>query len=161
MYAGDRDRHSSRYPPQERIYENAEYVDVESPPRYLDEGQSYEEPPAAESSSNPGHSNNRSGSNKMRIMSGNSAPAAPSSAPPKSLLEAAVGRPVTQRGLDHQQQAQSSRHNNQSSSSNSRRYNDYGSENDDDLVNTTAIDIHPQHGHYQPGAPALSNDDMV
>lgn len=168
MSLGDRDRQSSRYPPQERIYENAEYVDIESPPRYQDDGQGYDEP--NDGGSNPGYPpNNRAGSNKMRIMSGG---AAPSNAPPKSLLEAAIGRPATQRGLDqqqHQQQGQSSRHNNQSGSSNSRRY-DYDPNEDEEMINTTAIDIHP-HGRgqpqyagnqqYQQGPTGLSMDELV
>jgi hypothetical protein len=102
----------------------------------------------------------------MRIMSGG---AAPSNAPPKSLLEAAIGRPATQRGLDqHQQQGQSARHNNQNSG-NSRRY-DYDPNEEDEMINTTAIDIHP-HGRgqpqyagnqqYQQGATGLSMDELV
>jgi hypothetical protein len=163
--ATDRERQSSRgHPPQERIYENAEYHDIESPPRYLDEGNSYEEAPAE---SNGGH---RNASSKMRLMTGNGAPAAPSSAPPKSLLEAAVGRPTTQRGLDPQHgqgQGQSSRHTNQSSGSTSRRY-EYDQDGDEEGLHATAIDIHP-HGRgqfgnnqqYQAGAPALSLDELV
>lgn len=134
---------------------------MESPPRYADDGHSYEETPV----------DNRQGANKMRVMSGGSGPSAPSSAPPKSLLEAAVGRPATQRGLDkpqgHGQQNQSSRQTNQSSGSNSRRY-DFDPSEDDEMLNTTAIDIDPHgRGHYdggqqyQSGPNPLSMDELV
>lgn len=109
----------------------------------------------------------------MRIMSGGSAPAAPTSAPPKSLLEAAVGRPNTQRGLDPQPpqggrtngsgHGNGSNNNQHSSGSTSRRY-EYDPEGDDDAVNATAIDINPHatgRGHYQQGATGLSLDELV
>lgn len=155
----DRERHSSsRYPPQERIYENAEYGDIESPPRYGDEEVvgPYE--------GEPGYSSNnaRSGSNKMRVMSGGSAPSAPSSAPPRGMLEAS-GRPTTQRGPDgrtptsahqsnhaqNQGQVQGSQ-NQGGSGSGSRRY---GMASDDEDLSPVGG---PQYVHHQH-----SGDELV
>ena len=170
-HLGDRERHHNRYPPQERIYENAEYVDLESPPRYGEDEGVYEDspPPTGDRGSQGG--NQRSGTSKMRLMSGNTSAQAPSSAPPKSLLEAAVGRPVTQRGLDSQN---SQRNGNSSANQNNRRYDRDGGDEDDHMVGQTAIDMPVQYSsgnnshhsggsnhHQHNSATPLSMDELV
>jgi len=152
---------SSRYPPQERIYENAEYGDIESPPRYGDDANEAVTP---YDGGEPGYSSNnaRSGSNKLRVMSGGSAPSAPSNAPPRGMLEAATGRPATQRGPDgrtptsahhqnnNQGQGQGQSQNQGGSGSGSRRY---GMASDDEDLSPVGG---PQYVHHQH-----SGDELV
>lgn len=73
--------------------------------------------------------------------------APPTSAPPKSLLEAAIGRPVTQRGLD--------------SSNNSATGSGGGGGGNNQSSRNSVNRQYEDEQQYQPGATGLSLDELV